>query len=199
MIRKSIILLSLLAMPFISCGQIIKIIPLEDFDIAVVEQINYQRSIVGQSNLVRSSELDSASFHHAMYLALYYEKFNKFGNHKESYDLPNFEEKYSCWDRYGNPGSEIIDHAAFGFFYKNQSVDEILKSPAAAHLYANPKNMFVDDYMDSPPHKKIMLSPEEENKIGTCSFLVLVKDKNPEYSEYPDLVNCYLVNVTTFK
>lgn len=179
-------------------GQILKMYPLEDFDCDFIMQLNHHRTGMGMSALQRSNELDDAAKHHAMYLALHYEKYGRFGNHKESVDIANFTEFYNCWDRPGNPVAEVIDHAVFYFEHKNHSVEEILSAapPSLKYLKSNPRTMFMCDYLSSPPHRDILQSDFKLNQVGTCCMMALLLPEDPIYAGY---IKCYLFNVTTFK
>lgn len=194
--RLLLMILWLLHAPQHLSAQLISIEALPDFDSALVKQINHERIFCSAETLKRNTDLDSAARYHAIYLIRYFLIHGKFGNHKEEYDICDFDEIINSWDRHSNPSAEIIDNEAFGLIYKGQSREEVLKFPTAGLLFDDPYKAFFNSYISSPSHGQIVQMKHLKNQIGTASYMMLWVPPNVKYK---DEAQCYLVNVTTFK
>ena len=88
-------------------GQIIEIIEMPQYTKESAEATNKLRTSLGLNELKDDAVLDSAAKHHAYYLAYSFLYAIDGGNHYETIDIPNFQEKLNPEDRAKRDVNEI--------------------------------------------------------------------------------------------
>jgi len=161
-------------------GQIIEIIEMPQYTKESAEATNKLRISLGLNELKDDATLDSAAKHHAYYVVYSFLYTPHGGNHFETIDIPNFQEKLRPRDRAGNDVNEI-QFASFTGNSKTDLNESSINMFAKSHYmegYSSFGEAYIGNYKTSPAHYRIM-TKKGIDLFGT--FTLIAKIKTSEY------------------